>query len=146
MRGVLRFLVFGFILLVCVPVSRNDTNTRRDGNWWRELDRPEKISYMLGFFDGMDLGHDFSYWPLLKDDKDSSVAKIATAYHEYVSKYLSNVTNVQLVDGLDTFFSDYRNRRIETSNAVWLVLNEISGKPEAEMQQMIEKWRKNSAQ
>jgi hypothetical protein len=146
MRPILRFLLVGFVLLLCVPISRNDTN-RRDGNWWRELDRPQKVNYMVGFFAGMRLGHNFSYWPLDRDSKNADVvAKVDAGYTEYETKYLGNVTNIQLVDGLDTFFSDYRNRRIETANAVWLVLNEISGKPDAEMQTMIESWRKNSAE
>jgi hypothetical protein len=147
MRNVFRVLVVGFIILGCGPVSRNDANTRRDGNWWRDLTKVEKITYMTGFFDGMRLGNDFSFWEIIeKDRSDPALTKVVDSYQDYSAKYLNNVTNVQLADGLDTFFSDYRNRRIETSDAVWLVLNEISGKSDAEMQQMIESWRKNASQ
>jgi hypothetical protein len=48
------------------------------------------------------------------------------------------------MDGLDVFYSDYQNRRIKVYGAVWLVLNQISGKPEPEMQKLIENWRKNA--
>jgi hypothetical protein len=65
-------------------------------------------------------------------------------YREYDKKFFANVSNGQIVDGLDQFFSDYRNRRIRVHNAVWLVTNGIAGTPEAELQQMIESWRKNS--
>jgi hypothetical protein len=147
MRNTFRILVVGLIILSCGTVSRNDASTRRDGNWWRDLTKVEKITYMTGFFDGMHLGSNFSYWEILEKDKnDPAIAKVANSYQDYAAKYLQNVTNGQLADGLDTFFSDYRNRRIETSDAVWLVLNEISGKSDAEMQQMIESWRKNASQ
>lgn len=147
MRNVFRVSVVAFIILICGTVSRNEVNTRRDGNWWRDLTRVEKTTYMTGFFDGMNLGNNFSYWGMLEKDKnDPAIAKVADSYGNYGAKYLKNVTNSQMADGLDAFFSDYRNRRIETSNAVWLVLNEISGKSDAEMQQMVESWRKNAAQ
>jgi hypothetical protein len=35
---------------------------RRDGNWWQEQSRGMRISYMVGFFDGMELGHNFLFW------------------------------------------------------------------------------------
>jgi len=60
-----------------------------------------------------------------------------------LNKYLKNVTNSQLADGVDKFYSDYRNRRIMVNDAVWLVLNEISGKSDADMKKMIENWRKS---
>jgi hypothetical protein len=147
MRKVIRVLVIGFIILICAPVSRNDVNTRRDGNWWRDLTKVERLTYVTGFFDGMNLGNEFSYWGIVdKDKQDSAAGKAVASYGDYGDKYLKHVTNSQVADGLDTFFSDYRNRRIETSNAVWLVLNEISGTSDAEMQRMIESWRKNASQ
>ena len=72
------------------------------------------------------------------------MTKVANSYDSYMRKYLSNVTNGQLVDGLDKFYSDFRNRRIKVNDAVWLVLNQVAGEPEAEMEKMIENWRKNT--
>lgn len=65
-------------------------------------------------------------------------------YREDDKKFFANVSNGQIVNGLDQFFSDYRDRRIRVHNAVWLVTNGIADTPEAELQQMIESWRKNS--
>jgi hypothetical protein len=42
------------------------------------------------------------------------------------------------------FYEDYRNRRIRIHSAVWLVLNETSGKPKVEMEKMVESFRKNA--
>jgi hypothetical protein len=101
---------------------------------------------MAGFFDGMELGNNFSYWGILdKSKNDPSIGKIASSYDQYVDKYLKSVTNSQLADGVDKFYSDYRNRRIQVNDAVWLVLNEISGKSETDMEKMIESWRRPAA-
>jgi hypothetical protein len=42
------------------------------------------------------------------------------------------------------FYKDYRNRKIRIYDAVWLVLNSIAGKPQDELDKMIESFRKNT--
>jgi hypothetical protein len=49
-----------------------------------------------------------------------------------------------MVEGLDESYSDYRNRRIRIAMGVWIVLNEIPGKPKEGMHKMIEGFRKNA--
>ena len=61
-----------------------------------------------------------------------------------INTHVANVANVQLSDGVTKFYEDYRNWKILVANAVWLVLNTISGKSDAEMEKMIEKFRKNA--
>jgi hypothetical protein len=51
---------------------------------------------------------------------------------------------VQLNDGLNDFFSDYKNRRIEVDDAIWLVLNGIAGTPKEKLDKMIESHRRNA--
>jgi hypothetical protein len=113
----------------------------RDGNWWRNLKDTSKVFFMTGFFDGMVMGNEFSYWGVEKDDINTAT-NVASSYSKYADKYLTNVTSGQLVDGLDTFYSDFRNRRIKVSNGVWIVVNQIAGKPEPDMQRMVESFRK----
>jgi len=134
-------LVVAVTLLLSAP-ARNQSNTVRDGNWWVEQDALAKLYYVTGFYDGMELGHEFSYWGLPKGGEQMS--KVVASYDSYGTKYLSGVTNTQLVQGLDVFYEDYRNRRIRVHGGVWLVLNEISGKSKEDMQKMIESFRKNA--
>jgi hypothetical protein len=68
-----------------------------------------------------------------------------TSYLEYDSKYFTHVTNGQLVDGVNQFSSDYRNRGIRIYAAVWLVVQGIAGTSQAEMEKITESWRQNSA-
>ncbi|MGH9822017.1 MAG: hypothetical protein ACREDR_01990 [Blastocatellia bacterium] len=59
---------------------------------------------------------------------------------------MSEVTAGQVREGLDRFYKDYRNRRILVQNAIWLVLNSIAGKPQADWDKMVENYRKNAVQ
>jgi hypothetical protein len=100
---------------------------------------------MVGFFDGMELGEDFSIWGTMNTQKaDPAVGKAVSSYDQFANKYLTNVTNGQVVRGLDEFYSDYRNRRIKVTSGVWIVHNEISGKSKDERQKLIETYRKNA--
>lgn len=69
-------------------------------------------------------------------------AKLAVLLHD--EKFFSHVTNVQLVAGLDKFYSDCRNRRIRVHGAVWLVVNGIAGTPQEKLDKMVEGWRERS--
>ena len=137
-------LVFS-LFVIGLPLISIAEDGRRDGNWWHDQDRLTRAAYIIGFFDGMDLGHNFSYWKLLKEkEKDSCIGEIAESYREHSAKYFNNITNVQLMDGLDSFYADFRNRRIRVANAVWLVVNSIAGTPQEKLDSMVESWRRNA--
>jgi hypothetical protein len=78
-------------------------------------------------------------------ERKAILEKIADSSHAMEKKYLTHVTNIQISDGLTTFYGDYRNRTIQIWKAVWLVLNTISGKSEVEMEKMTENFRKHEA-
>jgi hypothetical protein len=94
--------------------------------------------------DGIHLGKKFSVWGFTDDPQgESCLKKVILSTTGFEEKYLSNVKAAQLVDGVDTFYSDYRNRGISTHNAVWLVLNGIAGTPKEKLDKMIEAFRRN---
>jgi hypothetical protein len=100
----------------------------------------------VGFLDGMELGRSFSYWGFAQQrEKSACVQDVETSYIGYSAKYLSHVTAGQIQDGLNTFYADYRNRRITVDHAVWLVLSGIAGTPQDELEKTIENFRRNAA-
>ena len=117
---------------------------RRDGNWWTDQSQCMKTAYVVGFFDGMELGNKFSYWGLTADQGETCNYFIVKSFNDHYSKFFSDITSGQLADGLDNFYSDYRNRRIKVADAIWLVTNSIVGTPHEELDKMIESWRRNS--
>jgi hypothetical protein len=138
-------IVLALPLLVISICASAQANHRRDGNWWNGENQSEKLNYMVGFFDGMELGHKFSYWELADTKKTACMLEASKAYNDYSDKFFTHVTNDQLADGLDAFYKDYRNRSIRVHDAVWIVVNNIAGTPQEEMDKMIENWRKSAS-
>lgn len=137
-------VTLGVLLAVTTAPAFADEN-RRDGNWWLIQTYSTKVTYLVGFFDGMDLGRNFTVWGLpTKKGQLASSAQFdgMTSYDKYNGKYLNNVTSGQLASGLDSFYSDYRNRTIRTPEATWLVLKTIAGEPPSE--EVLNNWRKNA--
>lgn len=135
------------VLVAFASPAFSDDN-RRDGNWWQTQAALERLEYVVGFLDGMDLGRDFSVWKYSTSKAPADIdtaAKTYGSYDEFSKQYLHNVTVGQIVAGLDTFYADYRNRRIQTRAAVWLVLQGIAGVPAEELNKNIENWRRNAA-
>lgn len=142
--------LFKLALIITILMTSSPSwsaDNRRDGNWWLGQEKYVRIIYAVGFFDGMDLGHNFSVWKYSDDSTKTQQAccvQAAYSFYEYKQKYFGNVTAGQLSDGLDSFYADYKNRLITVSSAVWLVANGIVGMPEEELNKMIESWRQNS--
>ena len=76
-------LLFGALWLQ--PASCQEI--RRDGNWWRTTNLDMKKSYMVGFFDGLVLGRNFSYWNL--NGKDGKLDNLETSrvMHSFDESY-----------------------------------------------------------
>lgn len=130
------------LVLFAISLSTYAQENRRDGNWWREQSQSDKLTYIVGFFDGMDLGRQFSFWKNM-DDK-VCFPKVTESFAFYNDKFFKDVTNTQLADGLDVFYKDYRNRKIRIHDAVWLTVNAIAGTPQADLDRMVENFRKNA--
>jgi hypothetical protein len=129
-----------------LPTLATAEETRRDGNWWRKYDNLYKSAYIVGFFDGMDLGKNFSVWKIMEDEKNKNACawNVLDSYDTYNLKYFKGVSNIQIVDGLNSFYDDYRNRSITIDSAVWIVVNSIAGTPKGSLESMIENHRRNA--
>jgi hypothetical protein len=147
----MRKAFFAMTLLSVLPLYvQAQPNSRRDGTWWNERSVGEKYSYVTGFFDGMELGHKFSYWGLLDETKDdnqqsSCVTKSFDSYKNYGDKFFNEVTSSQVADGLTEFYKDYRNRSIRVNDGVWVVVNTIAGTPQEKIDSLVQNLRKNVA-
>ena len=115
----------------------------RNGNWWQKLPAQEvKWGYLVGFFDGMGLGHRFSWWPLEGDDKTADcVAHVIDAYRAQIRQYLGKLDNQQLATELDNFYREPKNKPIKVADAIWVVVNQLAGRPAAEVEKMADEFR-----
>jgi hypothetical protein len=134
-----------FCLLVSISIVQTGfAENRRDGNWWNSLDDDFKYSYIVGIYDGLLLGNNFSLWGISSKTDCDCVSEAISSFYDYNHTYMSNVTNGQIVDGLNEFYKDFRNRRIRVGGAIWIVVKDIAGTPKEEMEKLIESWRANT--
>src|SRR5947209_19885067 len=92
------------LLFILLPSSYvpAQTNTSRDGNWWRDKSDLAKLDYITGTFDGMDLGHNFTLWGIegSKEKGSPCLVQALSSYSDFSGKFFKNVTNSQIADGL----------------------------------------------
>lgn len=139
-------VLLAILCLSSICPAQEDGVRIRDGNWWNQQDQVAQTIYVIGFFDGVSLGNKFSMWRSMKGSTPNFCASAAMAsFAHYNDKFLTRVAASQLSDGLTVFYKDFRNRSIEISNAVWIVLNEIAGEPREHTDKMTENFRRNSA-
>jgi hypothetical protein len=117
-----------------------------NGNQWITLDENSKYAYIVGFLEGMFQGHCFTTWGLPgSQENDPAYVNATKSYDDHWNRFVSKTTYQQFFDGLNAFYADYRNRKIEIQNGMWIVMNEISGQSEEMMRTMIEAWRQKAA-
>jgi hypothetical protein len=130
------------------PPPAPGTGNVRDGNWWLQRDTQEKLFYAIGTMDGFWLSGIMTVWAPANRSSLGTAPSGSQTWQAMLSmhnKYFGTVTNTQLVNGIDDFYSDFKNRRIDTPNAIWVVLNQIAGTTPAALQAMVENLRRNAS-
>jgi hypothetical protein len=112
----------------------------RDANYWNRMDMGQKQSYVAGVSDGINIASMVLSQDQNVDKKCQTV--VDACYNATKEKYFINITNSQLSNGLDVFYSNYNNQNISTDKAVWIVLKTIHNDPEKEINELIKSWRK----
>lgn len=132
--------------IAAFPIRASADDLVQNGNFWLTQTPASHVDYILGFTEGMQLGRNFSEWNWDATSKDGQYKAVAAlnSYNAETQKYMSNIAVGQIVDGLNQFYSDFRNRNIMIHDAVWLVLEQIAGTPDSQLN--LESWRKNSRQ
>ena len=129
-----------------MPMYPQPSDGPPNGNRWITLDEDSKYAYIVGFIEGMFQGHCFTTWGLPGTQENDPAYENATkSYDDHWKQFVSKTTYQQFFEGLNTFYADYRNRKIEIRNGMWIVMNEISGGSEEAMKRMIEAWRQKAA-
>lgn len=119
-------------MLVCFSGMATAQN---NGNWWRGLPVSGKVGYVMGYLDGGCAGAMRVLDEIQPNDEQRKRIQKCV--------WPDGVTYGQIVDGINHFYSDYRNRLILADDAFRCVKAEIEGKPLNQAQ--IETMRKNAA-
>jgi hypothetical protein len=130
------------IFFAAVLVASSSWALDRNGNWWLTLAEHDRPIYIVGFFDGMEFQLDRAeleltgMWQAMSYPKacDDSCKKIRFDQSLTHWKNLreahgdfNNPTAGQLVAGVDSMYSDYRNRAISVKDVLSVVIWNIKG-------------------
>lgn len=135
----LRQMLLVVMVLLGTVLSGNAENVKHDGDWWRSQKQFAKYHYAAGLFDGTTVGFNFLEFGMSAEIFFKTGGP--NSYKTTSQKHF-HITGGQLVDGLDRFYSDYRNRSIAITNAVTVVVYSVTGMPKGALNKMIEQYRK----
>ena len=133
------------LLFLCCHLSINAsaTDKSRDGKWWLEQTANNKMNYTEIWIEGLLMGRDIAFRAVhstfSQADSDSQ-SKIIIAYEKDEVDF-QNLTPSRLVEWLDGFYKESRNHAITVDKAIWIKLNQMTGKSDAEIDKMIESYR-----
>jgi hypothetical protein len=106
-------------LLLCLPVH---AQSDFDGDFWMPCTQDAKLMYVIGFVDG-------------RNDGINDLAEVlgTTTDDPRVSKLGSKITTGQMVDGVDEFYKDWRNRKVLLRDAMQYVEDEAKRKDDSKV-------------
>lgn len=132
-------------LALGAPAEANAANDRRDGNWWRTLDRKAKLNFALGMVDGLILAIEFIYdAAVLKNAKYEKATEFVGDYADACDEYVAGIRDTQAVDGLDAFYQDFRNRTILVPFGMRVVAFQIRGVENSSIQDAVRYYRQRA--
>jgi hypothetical protein len=148
-----RFPAVTAVLVLCSCFLSAADKPSLDGFWWAQMSPDYKLGWVSGYAQAMDLAGMLqtatcaAELPMYKkefpnlDTKDI-LQKMCLSNTEFD---YDGITMGQFVEGMDTFFKDYRNKQLEVGSAIQYVRDEIKGKPAQELDAEVTAWRRCSA-
>jgi len=112
-------LLATFVPLLCIT---SYGQSQFDGDFWIPKHQDAKLVYVIGFVDGRNDGIN-----------DAAEALGSDIYNPKISKLASKVTVGQIVDGVDEFYKDWRNRKVLLRHAMQYVMDEAEGKDDSDL-------------
>jgi hypothetical protein len=145
-------LVFVTLVALMVPDAPLADKTELDGYRWEKFDASFKLGWVSGYAQAMDLAGTIqmstcaSNLPLYAKEFPNTDPKailqemcLSNTQFDY-----DNVPMGQFVDGMNTFYADYRNKQLQASWAIQYTRDSIKGKPAQELDAEVTLWRRCS--
>ena len=112
---------------------------RRDGLWWSALDEPKKINYVLGYARGVFIGSGVVVDKYLKGSKCykkamSSIDSLKRQFLKVDLNYL--IYRIDSLYRIDTVKADSSILGMMVFRSYWVIVNQLTGAPEKETEQM----------
>jgi len=140
-------MILAVLVIFVSTAYAHATGVRFDGNFWKKCNKTTKEFFARGVLGGMTLGHDRVLGSMMfevgKPNFNEKCLEKVSNLHKSLEVELKKIGAEQIVDGIDEFYSDFRNRSIVIKWAFLVVMQQIDGKPEKDINEYIEYLRKN---
>jgi hypothetical protein len=147
-RNLQYLIIAAMLVFLTIHGDCRGDDTRRDGNWWAAQAEINQVGYMTGFFDGLILEQrifDATLLnvapPKLNQQVVEFASNVEVQANTQMERLFTRVTAAQMRDGLNSFYSDVRNRRVLVFNAAFVVANAIAGSPMERVENLAETYR-----
>ena len=142
-----RALLTALIILFSVTYAFAD-EVKYDGDFWRQRNRATKELIVSAVFWGSEAGQNRVFAEVVLNRAGKSIeVECANAVSD-VLKTLEDeriaIHTGQVVDNMDKFYSDPRNKSLILKWAFLVAMEQVTGRPDEEIRQLIEEIRKKS--
>lgn len=139
--------------LLC-PALRAAGNPEWNGYWWESQPRAFKLGWVNGYAQAMDFAGSQALVECALNMQFYQAKFPNVSEKELYEKMCGNagkdydyhgIAFGQYVDGIDTFYADFRNKQLEVGWAIEYVRDQIRGKPAQELEAEVAAWRRCAA-
>jgi hypothetical protein len=131
------------VFAIVAAITRSATAQQEmNGSRWNKFTEDMKIGFAAGFIQGVEFANQIIVVGFGSVGSDvSTLAKAQQFYGAYLANTFDEITVRQVVDGLDSFYKDYRNPNITMDKAAWVIAHAVKGTSQAEIDTMTENLR-----
>jgi|GEM_PF-1484208 len=133
------FIIFFISTLTVLSVNATKPDYPYNYSSWKAQSESFQLGYLRGLFRGYGDCYICFHGLLESYPNDSSLSDLQEIIWQYGTfldlaiDVTSGMTLGQMVDGIDEFYKDYRNRLISVENILRMVKMQIDGKSQAEI-------------
>jgi hypothetical protein len=144
---VMKKLILVAIIILGTVAYVGADEIRFDGNFWNKSDKTVKEFFISGILGGIIAGQDrvtaSAMEGVEKGQVDMKCFAAISSLKNSLEADMGKIEVEQIVDGIDAFYSDLKNRSIKVKWAFLVVWQQIKGTPEEEIKKFIESVRQN---
>ncbi len=131
-------LIGGFSFAICAQ-QQDVVSERGYEQLWRRMPDTWRLGYVMGYSDSEQLLRSVLKNVLLKTEQGKALEQL-----EKDSPIPQRVNFGQVVEGINEFYKDFRNRRIDLFGARRVVFLELVGRPASEIDAVLRELRADS--
>jgi hypothetical protein len=144
---------FAVVIVLLCSYSLPAEKPKFDGYWWGGETPTFKLGWVQGWAQAMDsafaasMGTCMGNMPMYQKQFPNVDAKqLVQKFCLDNSAYdFDGITMGQFVDGIDTFYKDFRNKQIEIGWAIQYVRDQVKGKSAQDLEAEVTMWRRCTA-